>query len=597
MTPIQIIGCIALGAIVIYMLHVMRELGVAGRLASLRFARAPHFEILVRAARHHPNRIVAELDAPLSWQPRVNGREHDTREWSAGAIHNVVCQLAGVLNGQAVSANDRVAIYKENAFDIFLFAAASNWIGAIAAPINANLDPAIAGPYIARLDATVLVTDRNGLARLESAGLQHCGVRTIIVVDGGLEDARTTREGIRIDALCKLLGTPMTAVKASPCGADDIAFIFHTSGTTGVPKGVMVSAGGLVQALRSVLKFNLVSKRDHAYFALPMNHQVAHLYTYAVLLLGLRTCFGTRMDPVHALQTIADRRVTAFFGFPITFTRMMACDPSRYDLSSIRIWGTTADAIHEVQQREFVKYGSFFRRLCIPRDGAVFSDGLGSTEVGIAALWRLVTPWTRKYGRRVGRPTPGGPRVKVVDEAGRPVARSQPGRLMIKGPAMFRGYWNAHDLLMKASRDGWWFTGDIVMQLPEGDFVHLDREVDVIHGKAHLTYTLPIEEALLKHPAVLDVSVFGVINADGTAVPAAVVALHSGVPAEAGARLRDEWNAMLPSRDRLAHVWIEDWASFPIGATGKTLRRKLRERYPGLPEFKEHVPAANAGDA
>lgn len=574
---------IVVGAVALYAAYVVRELGIVQRLGCMRHASGPHVHILARAAHTDPDRTLIELDAPLGWARPGSLPGGDSRLWSARAIHEVVCELAGVLAARGVSTNDRVAIHKDNAFDIFLFAAASNWVGAVAAPVHANLDPSIAAPYIGRLGASLLVTDRAGLNRLDAEGLERCGVRSVIVVDAASHEARTTPGGMRIEPLCTLLRGSAPQTQPARSGRDDIAFIFHTSGTTGVPKGVMVAAGGLAEALRSVLKFNLVSRSDHAYFALPLNHQVAHLYLYAVILLGLRTCLGTRMDPAHALDTIEQRKVTAFFGFPITYTRLMALGACDRNLSSVRIWGTTADASHEVHQRAFVRHGSFFRRLGIPRDGAVFVDGLGSTEVGIAALLRLVTPWTRKFGRRVGRPTPGGPQVKVVDDAGLPVARGRPGRLMIKGPAMFRGYWNADDLLLQATRDGWWFTGDIVMQLPAGDFVHLDREVDVIEGPAHRSYTLLIEELILNHPAVLDASVFGVASADGHAVPAAVVALHPGSPPDIAARLQAEWNAALPTADRLAFVWFESWASFPLGATGKTLRRKLRERFAALP--------------
>lgn len=578
-TLTTLVVAIALCALALYVRHVCREIGVVSRLTSLRHARTPHVGILARAASRTPDRILVELDAPLEWHAPAAGQVAGTREWSARAIHDVVCLLAGVLKARGVAPNDRVAIYKANAFDIFLFSAASNWLGAIAAPVNANLDPAIAGPYIGRLGASVLVTDRHGLARLEAAGLPRCGVHAIVVVDGLESDARDVPGGPCIAPLRILLDDAVGETRHAPCGPDDLAFVFHTSGTTGVPKGVMVAAGGMLEALRSVLKFNLVSPRDYAYFALPLNHQVAHLYLYAILLLGLRTCLGARLDAQHALDTIEGGKVTAFFGFPITFTKLMAAGADARNLSSVRIWGTTADASHEVHQRAFVQHGSFFRRLGIPRDGAVFSDGLGSTEVGIAALLRLVTPWTRKFGRRVGRPTPGGPRVKVVGNDGLPVPKGQPGRLMIKGPAMFRGYWNAHDLLMKATRDGWWATGDIVVRVASGEYVHLDREVDVIHGAAHCSYTLLIEEILLKHPDVMDVSVFGVPGPDGSELPAAVAALHPGVGAKTAERLREEWNAMLPTADKLAYTWIEAWSSFPIGATGKTLRRVLRERF------------------
>ena len=96
---------------------------------------------------------------------------------------------------------------------------------------------------------------------------------------------------------------------------------------------------------------------------------------------------------------------------------------------------------------------------------------------------------------------------------------------MIKGKSMFGGYWNAHDVLYAASRDGWWFTGDVVREAADGEMIHLDREVDVIHTSSGAVYTLPLEEVLLKRDGVLDVSVFGVRpEPDAPERPAAVVA-------------------------------------------------------------------------
>ncbi|HWT36227.1 MAG TPA: class I adenylate-forming enzyme family protein, partial [Paraburkholderia sp.] len=508
--------------------------------------------------------------------------ESSRAAWSAEMTLDAVQRLSVAIASLSPSANERVAIYKRNAFDIFLFSAAANRIGGIAAPINANLDGATALAYLARIGAGVAIVDRTSLIRLVQAG-SPCEALRVLIVTCGVGDVcipESWTHSVRILSLNELLSAELPDVKAVVHGDDDPLYIFHTSGTTGVPKGVMVCAGGMAQSLRSVLLFNLVSTRDFAYFALPLNHQVSHLYFYALFLLRVRAMVGAHFDVDHALETIKARRITVFFAFPVTYIRLLAALNPKHDLSSIRVWGTTADASHEIHQRTLVKHGSFFRRIGIPRDGSLFIDGLGSTEVGIAALLRIVTPWTRTYGRRVGRPTPGGPKIKVVDEAGREVARGIPGRLMIKGPCMFRGYWNAHDLLVQSTRNGWWFTGDIVCRAKGGEYIHLDREVDVVRGPHHVTYTLPVEEVILKHHAVLDVSVFGVRVPAGHHAPAALVALRAGSSPYCTAALLAEINACLPVEDRLAQLWIVPWSEFPLGATGKTLRRKLRERFP-----------------
>ncbi|SEJ19654.1 class I adenylate-forming enzyme family protein [Paraburkholderia diazotrophica] len=569
----------ACALVLVWLVFVLREFGLVHRLASLRCAKPPLGAILEKAAAQYGDQTIVELDEPLDW---ADSLEPSRTAWSATMTLDAVHRLSAAIASLSLSANDRVAIYKRNAFDIFLFSVAANRVGGIAAPINANLDGATALAYLDRIGASIAIVDRASLIRLVEAGAPGKALRALIVTCG-VGDAcipASWAHSVRFCSLDELLSAEVPDVKAVVHGDDDPLYIFHTSGTTGVPKGVIVCAGGMAQSLRSVLLFNLVSTRDFAYFALPLNHQVSHLYFYALFLLRVRAMVGAHFDVNHALETIKARRITVFFAFPVTYTRLLAALTPKHDLSSIRIWGTTADASHEIHQRTLVKHGSFFRRIGIPLDGSLFIDGLGSTEVGIAALLRIVTPWTRTFGRRVGRPTPGGPKIKVVDETGRDVVRGTPGRLMIKGPCMFRGYWNAHDLLVQSTRNGWWFTGDIVCRAKGGEFIHLDREVDVVRGPHHVTYTLPVEEVILNHPAVLDVSVFGVRVPAGHQAPAALVALRAGSAPYCAAALLAEINTCLPVEDRLAQLWIEPWSVFPLGATGKTLRRKLRERFP-----------------
>ncbi|WP_051377374.1 class I adenylate-forming enzyme family protein [Paraburkholderia dilworthii] len=579
-TFVLMLVALSVAALVLWLFLAVRQIGLMYRLCRLRHAKPAMIGQLERFAAGAGERVIVELDAPLDWGA-ASGKL--PTKWTVAATHDMVCALGGALAELGVADNERVAVYKRNEFDIFLFSVASNRIGGIAAPINVNLDGYVAAAYVDRLKAKVLVTDRDGLAKLAGARMPIPSLRAVIVTDGGPDSGDacvcdSSALGVEPVSLASLLSRSAPCPPAQVHGADDPAYIFHTSGTTGVPKGVIVSAGGMAQALRSVLLFNLVSRRDCAYLALPLNHQVSHLYLYALYVLGIQAIVGGRIDARHALQTIAVRRLSVFFAFPITYTRMIEEDPDAFDLSSMRIWGTTADVSHEVQQRAFIRYGSFFRRLGIPRPGSLFIDGLGSTEVGIAALLRIVSPWTQQFARRVGRPTPGGPRIRIVDTNGEPVARGTAGRLMIKGPCMFRGYWNAHDLLFSATRDGWWFTGDIVRRERGGEYVHLDREVDVVRGQHGPVYTLLIEESLLKHPAVLDVSVFGIRDGEHE-VPAAVVALRSGSRPYGAEELLAELNANLPATERLARIWIKPWTSFPIGATGKTLRHQLRERF------------------
>ncbi|AMX01443.1 class I adenylate-forming enzyme family protein [Microbulbifer thermotolerans] len=566
-----------------YLLFAAAQLGYFGRLSLLarwddRVDRALEF-----AMRRHGDRKLVELTSPLSWT--------DELHWSTPRILTTVKKLSACWHHLGVEQGDRVAIYKANQFDYFLFSVAALRIGAIAVPINANLAADTAAGYMERLGVRLLITDSDAWRKLTGQGeeLLSQDIRQIVLTD-------TPRHAgcHRVHSLTRLLDEALPTPPERPRGPEDPLYIVHTSGTTGVPKGVILKQEGLAQSLRSIILFNPVSTRDLACFALPLNHQVSHLYLHGVLLMGVRCIVNPQMAAPELVRQLHERKPTVFFGFPITYTRLLEAGVTDQPLDSVRIWGTTADASHEVQQRALIPHGSFFTRLGIPLKGSLFVDGLGSSEVGIAALLRIATPWTKKFSRRVGRRTPLGPEIKIADADGVPVPRGEVGRLMIRGKSMFGGYWNAHDIFYSATRDGWWFTGDMVCEGEDGELVHLDREVDVMHTARGPVYTLPLEEIVLKQEGVLDTCVFGVRpRANGPEVPAAVVAPQANVRIPDAETLRRTLNALLPEEQQLIHLWVISWEEFPIGATGKTLKRHLRERYNTLLQAQQK-PIAEA---
>ncbi|MFV8780963.1 class I adenylate-forming enzyme family protein [Microbulbifer sp. SA54] len=566
-----------------YLFFIFVRLGFIGRLALLARWDDRVDSVLEYAAHRHGDRKLVELAQPLSWS--------DKKQWSAMDILAVANRISACLHHLGVNEGDRVAIYKSNQFDYFIFSVAALRIGAIAVPINVNVAADIAAGYMERVGVKLLMSDAGGWEKLANLGKEFpfASLRQMVVVDQ-LEHCE--QAPVWQHALADLLAADLSPAPMRRRGAADPLYIVHTSGTTGVPKGVILKQEGIAQSLRSIVLFNPVSPRDLACFALPLNHQVSHLYLHGVLLMGVPCVLDGEMTADGLMQLLRRRKPSIFFGFPITYTRLIEAGVTDLDLECLRIWGTTADASHEVHQRALLPHGSFFKRIGLPFRGSLFVDGLGSSEVGIAALLRITTPWTKKFGRRVGRRTPLGPQIKIADAMGNPVAQGEVGRLMIRGKSMFGGYWNAHDVFYSATRDGWWFTGDMVRLGDDGEVVHLDREVDVMHTARGVVYTLPIEEIVLKHPAVLDTCVFGVCPEKGAQeVPAAVVALRSEAQTTDPQALHNELNQLLSQSQHLAHLWVIDWQAFPIGATGKTLKRQLRERYSDLLQAAQQIPS------
>ena len=202
----------------------------------------------------------------------------------------------------------------------------------------------------------------------------------------------------------------------------------------------------------------------------------------------------------------------------------------------------------------------------------------GSSEVGTPSLIRYITTLSKKFERRIGKPgaVPFGPKVKIVDRQGEQVQRGEVGRLIVKGKTVTEGYWNNHTKTYAETCDRWFFTGDVVRQDVDGHIIQLDREVDVIRTTNGSVYSLLIEEKIHKHPAIFDACVYGMRQKDGTQKPAIAIALNEGFDVSAES-LRTELNARLSPDEQLCDIKIIQWRQFPIGLTGKTLKRVFRE--------------------
>lgn len=592
MSSVLVVAAVVLA----YAAFVAWRLGVHQRLP-LAFKAISLERIPDRAARRYGDNPLFTCDCPVSWRvPALTERYPDDTSWSAARIRATAGYLATMLReGFAVRVGERVAILKQNHFDVHLLIAGIVRAGGVACPLNGHFEGANVGPYLDNVGAKVLFTDSSTLARLVLEGARFGPVSTVVLAEraggGSVEEravvgrwSRVARPAVLVVWIEEALGVVKQESAAVHRSAGDPVYLVHSSGTTGFPKAVILRNGAQSHAVRGWLCYVHLSRtRDRGYVAVPNNHQAVILTFNSSLLLGLpvhwNSSYGlSGFDPRLVLSELATGRFTGFFGFPITYTRMKEIDFAKHDLSRMRIWASTADASHAAIQRVFVAVGGAFRSVGIPFEGSVYLDAQGSSEVGTPSVLRYVTPFTRKFDRRIGKPgsTPFGPKVRVAVD-GAVVRRGEVGRLEVKGRTVLNAYWNNHAMTYEAIRDGWFFTGDVARQERDGHLIQLDREVDVIHTAHGPVYSLLIEEEIHQHPAVFDACVYGERLADGTQSPAAAVALRPGSTVCA-AELRTALNARLGARQQLSTLDVIDWNEFPIGLTGKTLKRVFRER-------------------
>jgi long-chain acyl-CoA synthetase len=480
-------------------------------------------------------------------------------------------RLSQALAAHGLQRYDRVAIYQRGSVEYLIYSLAIMRAGAITVPINGSMRTEDLRHYLDYTGARFAFIDSERLDRLDPAVLAE-GRCLAIVTDG---DALPGPGMLRLqDAL------PPKADRFEPVDIhlhDDV-MIVHTSGTTGFPKGVLHGSYSIARATKGQLLIQPLTRANRILLASPANHHITQASIISCFAAGIPCYVPAGESPEELLQLIERERCTLVLSFPDIYQGMCEAGLDRFDLSRVKAWMAGGDSSHEVHIRQFTAQGAMLRLFGKPLIRSMYLEFFGTSEVGFAALLKVNFSFTRKFDRYVGKPTLVSPKVKVADEQGRPLPAGVPGRLMVKGPTLFKGYWNGHDRLHGVYIDGWWWTGDVAMKTHGGGYYHLDREVDSIRAGERRVYSLQLEERILKHPAVADVAVVELPNGTQTTGAGAVIEFRPGQAVETDA----------------FHAWLQqqvpDYASLrveilppgeflPRGLTGKVLKRRVRERY------------------
>ncbi len=348
---------------------------------------------------------------------------------------------------------------------------------------------------------------------------------------------------------------------------DDTAVLQYTGGTTGVPKGAVLSHRALVANVLQSRAWNpeLVEGRERGVTVMPL----FHVYGLTVVM-GISVATGSamvlipRFDLEHVLRAIHKHRPRSFAGAPrIYVAAANAPDLARYDLRSVEVFGSgSAPLPVEVQLR--------FEQLA---GGGRVLEGYGLTEAA------PVTHTTPRRGQRkvgsIGVPIPDVD-AKIVDlEAGtRDLPVGVTGELVVRGPNLMDGYYERSDETKLALRDGWLFTGDVARMDEDGYFYIVDRKKELIIVSGYNVYPREVEDALYAHPAVLEAAAIGVPDPERGEVVKAFVVLRPGTSATPD-ELRTHCAASL-ARFKIP-AEIEFRSDLPKSMVGKVLRRALAE--------------------
>ncbi|GAA4318714.1 long-chain fatty acid--CoA ligase [Streptomyces venetus] len=457
-------------------------------------------------------------------------------------------RLAHALRERGVRRGDRIAYLGPNhpSYLETLFAAGT--LGAVFVPLNTRL----AGPEIAYqladsgAKALVYGPSHAGLV----AGLPgSTDVRTYLEVGAEYEESLASASPEPIDA---------------PVAPDDTCIIMYTSGTTGRPKGAMLTHGNLTWNAINVLVDTDLIADERALVSAPLFHTAGlNMLTLPVLLKGGACVLVEAFDPDSTFDLVERHHITFMFGVPTMFDQV-ARHPRwpDADLSSLRILTcggspVPTPLIAAYQER-----------------GLTFLQGYGMTEAAPGTLFLDAEHAIGKAG------SAGVPHffsdVRVVRPDLAPVDVGEVGEVVVRGPHVMPGYWGLPEETAASFADGWFRSGDAA-QIDEDGYVHIvDRIKDMIISGGENIYPAEIEDQLLAHPDIVECAVIGVPDDKWGEVPRAVV-----VPREGAALDPDEVLASLAGR--LAKYKIPKSVvladELPRTASGKLLKSRVRKRY------------------
>ncbi|MEU7853196.1 class I adenylate-forming enzyme family protein [Nonomuraea sp. NPDC049141] len=378
---------------------------------------------------------------------------------------------------------------------------------------------------------------------------------------------------------------------------DDIVALIHSSGTTGSPKSTTLGHRSFWDGKQARMVRFPAEPYDRLMSLMPHTHAGGLSYFLTAVLLGLPTVVmadwrRTVVEPVmEAFQP------TMVASFPRTFVELATGELPVKAAAKVHSWFNTGDSAHYGHIRRLVQLGErpagLIKSWLLPEGaaggeplpGSQFVDGLGSSEMGMALFGQVTAPETPRDDRCVGKAQDAVIKAAVLDENGAELPDGTVGLLAVITPSRTPGYWNDPRLTRSFELNGYWLTGDVARRDSEGNFYHLDRTVDVIDTAAGPVYSLPIEEILIADCAdlVQDCSVVGVPGAAGEGQrPIAVVRPQADAADVTADEVREKANKALADAGlaTLAAVVVartdED---YPLGPTGKVLKRELRTRH------------------
>jgi fatty-acyl-CoA synthase len=499
-------------------------------------------------------------------------------EWTYAEFNQRVNTLAHALKSLGVNHGDRIGYLDLNHPNFFITLFATAKLGAIFVPLNFRLTGQELLFIINDAGVHTLIHDVQFGPVIESVRDElTCRHHVRTFADPSAE--RHVPTGMR--SFDDLFVDQRDSDMDNQVRTDEVAWIMYTSGTTGRPKGAMLTHGNILWNNISFWVAYDTSTNDVTLVCAPLFHIGGlNVTPMSAFTKGATVVLLRQYDPVKVLDSIAAHRVTTMFGVPAMF-QFMALAPgfAEADLSSIRSFLCGGAPVPEPLISLYADRGMHF------------VQGYGLTETSPFATIVPAEAFKDKVGS-AGLP-PFFTDVKLFDDGDEEVTEpGQRGEIVVRGPNVMKGYWNRPDATAEAIRNGWFHTGDIGVRDEDGYFYIVDRKKDMIISGGENIYPAEVEDCLYAHPEIAEVAVIGVPDATwGESVRAIVVAKVGSTPTPEG--IIEFCQGRLARYKHPRSVVFID--ALPRNPAGKVLKFELRERFGAADEGTTSAPATTAG--
>ena len=490
--------------------------------------------------------------------------ENGDRKHTWKQLKDRVARVAAGLKQLDLKDGDRIAILALNSDRYLEYYFAVPWAGACVVPLNIRWSPVENAYSLKDAGATILFVDDTFAKMVPALVAQEVQLEHIIYMgDSDTPEGMINYEGLISD------NEPIEDAYRSN---DDLAGIFYTGGTTGFPKGVMLTHSNLWSSAIALVVSIELKEANRILHAAPMFHLADGAMTQGGVLAGSTHVFIPMFTPAGTVQAIQNYKVSHALLVPVMI-QMTINDPSikEADLSSLEyiLYGASpiAESVLIQAMETFPK--------------AKFGQGYGQTE--LAPLATMLGPEYHVIdGPKAGKLKSAGKaitcvEIKIADEQGNSLPSGEIGEIAVKGPNAMVGYWNKPEETAQSLRNGWVHTGDAGYMDEEGFIFLVDRVKDMIVSGGENVYSAEVENAVMNHPAVDQVIVVGIPSDEWGEQVHAEVILKEGQEASVE-------EIIAKTKEYIANYKCPRSISFrtepfPLSGAGKLLKRDVRAPY------------------